>query len=133
MFIFSSSTYKSIIITSPNGFNIALTNIDATLKQRCTTSIQRQCPTLKQHRSDVAQRRNNLAQRWYNIVSTSCKVVSTLYDIVSTLFQRRALTLYRRCATLKIQRQNLFHFQRQNNVISTLGKLVVFLVNNIFY
>ena len=28
--------------------------------QRCTTLIQRQCPTLK-------QRRNNVTQRWYNV------------------------------------------------------------------
>ena len=36
------------------------------------------------------------------------------------LFQRRALTLYQRCATLKIRRRILFHFQRRINVISTL-------------
>ena len=35
--------------------------------QRCTTLIQRQCPTLKQRRSNVTQRRNNAAQRWYNV------------------------------------------------------------------
>ena len=29
-----SSTYKSIIIVSPTGFNIALINVDAALKQR---------------------------------------------------------------------------------------------------
>ena len=47
-------------------------NVDPTLKmkqnpksdfQRCTTLIQRQCPTLK-------QRRNNVAQRWYNVDTT---------------------------------------------------------------
>ena len=41
-------------------------------------------------------------------------------NVVSTLFQRRALTLYQRCATLKIRRWILFHFQRRINVISTL-------------
>ena len=41
-------------------------------------------------------------------------------NVVSTLFQRRALALYQRCATLKIQRQILFHFQRRINVILTL-------------
>ena len=41
-------------------------------------------------------------------------------NVVSTLFQRRALTLYQRCATLKIRRQILFHFQRRINVISML-------------
>ena len=41
-------------------------------------------------------------------------------NVVSTLFQSWALTLYQRCATLKIRRRILFHFQRQINVISTL-------------
>ena len=40
--------------------------------------------------------------------------------VVSTLFQRRTPTLYQRCATLKIRRRILFHFQRRINVISTL-------------
>ena len=82
---------KSIIITSPIGFNIVLTNVDARLKQRCI-----------------------------NVVPTLCNVVSTLCNVVSTLFQRRALTLYQRCATLKIRRRILFHFQRRINAISTL-------------
>ena len=86
-----SSICKSIIITSPIGFNIALTNVDARLKQRCI-----------------------------NVVPTLCNVVSTLCNVVSTLFQRRALTLYQRCATLKIRLRILFHFQRRINVISTL-------------
>ena len=47
-------------------------------------------------------------------------VASTLCNVGSTLFQRRALTLYQRCATLKIRRQILFHFQRRINAISTL-------------
>ena len=38
--------------------------------QRCTTLIQRQCPTLKQLRNNVTQRRNNVAQRWYNVDTT---------------------------------------------------------------
>ena len=54
-------------------------NVDPTLKmkqnpksdfQRCTTLIQRQCPTLKQRRNNVTQRRNNVAQRWYNVDTT---------------------------------------------------------------
>ena len=47
-------------------------------------------------------------------------VVQRCFDVVSTLFQRRAPTLYQRCATLKIRRRILFHFQRRINVISTL-------------
>ena len=85
-----SSICKFIIITIPIGFNIALTNVNARLKQRI------------------------------NVVPTLSNVVSTLCNIVLTLFQRRALTLYQRCATLKIRRRILFHFQRRINVISTL-------------
>ena len=55
------------------------------------------------------------------IVVTLCNVVLTLCHVVLTLFQGRTLlTLYQRCATLKIRRSILFHFQRWINVISTL-------------
>ena len=86
-----STISQSTIITSPIGFNIGLTNVDARLKQRCI-----------------------------NVVPTLCNVVLTLCNVYSTLFQRRALTLYQRCATLKIRRRILFHFQRRINVILTL-------------
>ena len=86
-----SSICKSVIIASPIGFNITLTNVDARLKQRCI-----------------------------NVVPTLCNVVSMLCNVDLTLFQRRALTLYQRCATLKIRRRILLHFQRRINVISTL-------------
>ena len=91
MYLTCITITQSSIITSPIGFNIGLTNVDARLKERCI-----------------------------NIVPTLCNVVSTLCNVVSTLFQRRALTLYQRCATLKIRRRILFHFQRRINVISTL-------------
>ena len=91
MYLTCITITQSTIITSPIGFNIGLTNVDARLKQRCI-----------------------------NVVPTLCNVVSTLCNVVSTLFQRRALTLYQCCATLKIWRQILFHFQRRINVISTL-------------
>ena len=87
----SSSIYKSITMTSHIGFNIAWTNVDARLKQRCISVV----PTL------------------YNVVSTFC-------NVVWTLFQGRALTVYQRFATLKIWRRILFHFQRRINVISML-------------
>ena len=86
-----STISQSTIITSPIGFNIALTNVDARLKQRCI-----------------------------NVVPTLCNVVSTFCNVFSTLFQRYALTLYQRCAMLKIRRRILFYFQRRINVISTL-------------
>ena len=53
--------------------------------------------------------------RCINVVQCCVNV----YNVVSTLFQRPALRLYQRCATLKIRRRILFHFQRQINVIST--------------
>ena len=59
-----STISQSAIITSPIGFNIALTNVDARLKQRCI----------------------NVAPTLCNVVSTFCNVVSTLgTDVVSTL------------------------------------------------
>ena len=79
-----STISQSTIINSPIGFNIALTNVDARLKQR-----------------------------FINVVPTLC-------NVVSMLFQRRTLTLYQRCATLKILRRILFHFERRINIISTL-------------
>ena len=89
---------QSTIITSPIGFNIALTNVDATLKQRCVNVVPTLC----------------------NVVPTLCNVVSSLCNVVWTLFQRRAMTLYQRWTTLKIWRRILFQFQRRFNVISTL-------------
>ena len=91
MYLTCITITQTTIITSPIGFNTGLTNVEARLKQRCI-----------------------------NVVPTLCNVVSTLCNVVSTLFQRRALTLYQRCATLKIQRRILFHFQCRINVISTL-------------
>ena len=96
MYLTCITITQSTIITSLIGFNIGLINVDARLKQRCI-----------------------------NVVSTLCNVVSTLRNVVSTLFRRRELTLYQRCATLKIRRRILFHFQRRINVISMLIHNVV--------
>ena len=43
LWAFLSSIYNSIIITSPIGFNIALTKIDARLKQRCINVVPMLC------------------------------------------------------------------------------------------
>ena len=67
-----------------------------------------------------ACRLGRLKQSCINVVPTLCNVVSALCNVISTLFQRRALTFYQRCATLKIRRRILFHFQRRISVISTL-------------
>ena len=87
MYLTCITITQSTVITSPIGFNIGLTNIDARLKQRCIT-----------------------------VVPTLCNVVLTLCNVVSTLFQRRTLMFYQRCATLKIRRRIWFHFQRRINV-----------------
>ena len=73
---YNQEEYSANISTSDQRcFNVVdqrWNNVDPTLKmkqnpmsdfQRCTTLIQRQCPTLK-------QRRNNVAQRWYNVDTT---------------------------------------------------------------
>ena len=60
-----SSIYKCIIITSPIGFDITLTKVDATFKQ---------C--------------------WYNVVSKLSNFVSMLCNVFLTLFRRQTLTLY---------------------------------------
>ena len=53
-----------MIITSPTGFNIAFTNVDSRLKQRCI----------------------NVEPTLCNVLSTLCDVVSTSgTDVVSTL------------------------------------------------
>ena len=50
---------QSTIITSPIGFNIGLTNVDARLKQRCINNVPTLC----------------------NVVSTLCNAVLTLCNV----------------------------------------------------
>ena len=71
-----SFIYKSIIIPNPIGFNIALTNVEATLKQRCINVVQR-C-------FDVVSTLGN------DVVLTLCNVENPTSDFVSfsTLDQR---------------------------------------------
>ena len=71
-----SSICKSIIITSPIGFNIVFTNVDARLKQHCI-----------------------------NAISTLCNVVSTLFQRRTlTLYQRCAMLKIRRQILFHFQR-----------------------------
>ena len=52
--------YKSVLITSPTGFDIAFTNVEDTLKQR----------------------RDKVCQRFFNVISTSgTDVVSALCNV----------------------------------------------------
>ena len=77
-----SSNYKSIIITSPIGFDIVLTNDEATLKQR-----------------------------WCAVVSTLCNVVSKLFERRAlTLYQRYAMLEIRCWILFHFQRRiNVIH------------------------
>ena len=95
-----SSICNSIIITSPTGFNIALTKVDARLKQR---SI-------------------NVVPTFSYVVSTLCNVVSTsgtdvyrrcaklkirrriclIFKVRSTLFQRWSTTLKQRWSDVEM-------------------------------
>ena len=86
-----STISQSTIIINLIGFNIALTNVDARLKQR-----------------------------YINVVTTLCNIIATLCNVVLTLLQRWALTLSQHCTTLKIRCRILFHFHRRINFISTL-------------
>ena len=85
-----SSICKFIIITSPIGFNIALTNVDAMLKQRCinvastlcnvfSTLFQRRALTLYQCCATLKIRLQILfhLQRWINAISTLIHNIET--------------------------------------------------------
>ena len=91
-----------MLFISQIGFDIALTNIEATLKQRWDNAIS----TCKQYWNDIVQ-------RWKTIALTLCNV-----DL--TLFQRWTPTLYQCSATSKILFRFLLHFQRRINVIWTV-------------
>ena len=83
-----SSICKSIIITSPIGFNIALTNVDTRLKQRCinvvSTLFQRRALTLYQRCTTLKIRRRILFHFQCRI-----KVISTLIHNAETTLIRR--------------------------------------------
>ena len=93
---------KSILFSCQIGFDIALTDVEATLKQRWDNVI------------------SSLKQRWNDVVQLWKTVASTLCNVDSTLFQRSAPTLYQCCATMKIRFRILFHFQRRINLTSTV-------------
>ena len=66
-----SCNYKSVIITSPIGFDIVLTNDEATLKQRWCAVV-----------STLFRRCLNVVQRCFKVVWTSgTDVVSTLCNV----------------------------------------------------
>ena len=71
------SFWKSIFFTSQIDFDIALTDVEATLKQLWDNAT-----------SSLKHRRNNVVQCLKAIVSTLC-------NVDSTLFQGRTPTLYR--------------------------------------
>ena len=70
-------------MTSPIGFDIAFTNVETTLKQRCdkvvSTLFQSQAPTLCQCCATLKTRRRILFhfQSWINVISTLILSVET--------------------------------------------------------
>ena len=80
-----------MLFTSQIGFDVALTNVEATLKQR-----------------------------WNDVVQYWKTVSSMLRNIDLTFFHCWTPTLYHCCATLKIRFRILFHFHRRINVVSTV-------------
>ena len=93
---------KFLLLTCHFCFDVTLTDIEATLKQRWDIVIK----TSK-------QRWNDIVQRWKMVALTLCNV-----DLM--FFQSWTPILYQCCATLKIRFRILFHFQRWINVIWTV-------------
>ena len=79
---------QSTIITSPIGFNIGLTNVDARLKQRCinavSTLFRRRALTLYQRCAMLKIRRRILFhfQRRINVILT------LIHNVETTFIQR---------------------------------------------
>ena len=106
-----STISQSTIITSPIGFNIGLTNVNARLKQRCINVVPTLC----------------------NVISTLCNVVSTPgTDVVSTLCNVENATSDFVSFSTSDQRYFNVDPQRLNNVDPTLkcwlGIIIVFVV-----
>ena len=81
-------TYKSILITSLTGFDIAFTNVEDTLKQRQDKVVS----TLFQRCFNVGHRRCiNIVQRWKSDVG-----FCFIFNVESTSFQRWSTTLKQR-------------------------------------
>ena len=81
--------YKSVLITSPTGFDIAFTNVEDTLKK----SQDKVVSILFQRCFNVGHRRCiNLVKRWKSDVGLCFS-----FNVWSTLFQRWSTTLIRRC------------------------------------
>ena len=93
---------KSILFTSQIGFDIALTDVEATLKQHWDNGM-----------SMLKQRWNNILQCWETVALTLCNV-----DL--TFFQGWTPPMYQFCATWKIRFRILFRFQRWISVIWTV-------------
>ena len=88
---------QSTIITSPTGFNIALTNVDARLKQRCIKLLQR-CVTLFWGCFNVGHWRCiNVVQRW-----KSDDWFYFIFNFGSTLFQRWSTALKKRWSDVEM-------------------------------
>ena len=111
-----SSICKSITITSPTGFSIALTNVDAGLKQRCINVS------------------TNVVQRCFHLVSTlGTDIVWTfvqccksdvgfcfIFTFGSTLFQRWFTTLKQRWSDVEMLAGNSLWYVFSNKALSNI-------------
>ena len=82
-----STISQSTIITSPIGFNIALANVDARLKQRCISVV----PTLCNFTSILFQRRALTLYQRYATLKVQCRVLfhfQRRIKVISTLIRR---------------------------------------------
>ena len=91
-----------MLFTGQISFDIALTNVETTLKRRWDNIIS----TSKQDWNDVAQ-------NWKMVASALCNV-----DL--TLFQRWTPTLCLCCATFENRFRILLYFQQRINVLSVV-------------
>ena len=96
-----SSIYKSIIMTSPIGFDIVLTNFEATLKQRWDCAVSTLflcCATLFRLCFNVGHWRcMNFVQRW-----KSDDGICFIFNVRSTLLQRWYTTLKLRWSNVEM-------------------------------
>ena len=100
-----------MLFTCRIGFDIALTDIEATFKQGWDNVL-----------STLKQRWNDIVQRWRTVALTLC-------NFVLKLLQRWTPTLYQYCLTLKISRSKGNETMKYNQLIE-YNMRTIFLKNS---
>ena len=118
-----SSICKSMVITSLTGFNIALTNVDARLKQRCINLL----PTL----CNVVSTLCNVFRRCFNVGHGRCiNIVQRwksdfgfcfIFNVGSTLFQLWSTTMKQRWSDVEILAGLAFSFKQKYFILGTFN------------